>query len=56
MRDEQRAADFLFGQSNGEEVTLETYVLTADDQNWIEEQIGFAAQLRRLEILTGRAQ
>ena len=56
MRDEQRAADFLFGQSNGEEVTLETYVLTADDQNWIEEQFGFAAQLRRLEILTGRAQ
>ena len=56
MRDEQRAADFLFGQHYGEEVTLETYALSADDQNWIEKQFGFDTQLRRLEILTGRAQ
>ena len=56
MRDTQRASDFLFGKSNGEEVTLETYSLSAGDQEWIEERFGFDEQLRRLEILTGRAQ
>ena len=56
MRDTQRASDFLFGKSNGEEVTLEVYSLSAGDQEWIEERFGFDEQLRRLEILTGRAQ